>query len=495
MDEVDKRLMANPDVMTVFSAAGAYVSARGASNTPTSYVGSATIKLKEDRKHSTQDVIKSVQKDLSGIPGIRANATPYDLVSQILTGGATNMEVDVFGMDTKTVFDTAKQVSEAMRGVAGLESVDYGVQEAAPELQWKVDRQKALDLGVTYRDIADTLSTSTNGDLATYFQEKGFQYPIYVQMPESARKAPSELLNLPITPSLGGAGAAPIKLGQIATPYYTFGPSEITRINRQRYVAVSGRVQDRAQSEVEADVRKALKGVDFPAGTYWDFGRNQKRQQEQYSGLGLAVFLAIALIYMLLASQFESFIYPLIVLTSVPVSVVGVVLALFLTGRSFGLTAFIGILMLIGIVVKNGILLVDYTNQLRGRGMGRDEAILMASPTRLRPILMTTGAAILGMFPLALALGRGSETQAPLATAVIGGLITSTALTLFVVPCVYTVFDDLARRFRKDDSDLAPSTLVGPTATSVGAPGDKTKAEDTAVDETPAPKPVGGSVA
>src|SRR5207248_9541848 len=161
----------------------------------------------------------------------------------------------------------------------------------------------------------------------------------------------------------------------------------------------------------------------------------------------VSVFLAIALIYMLLATQFESFIYPLIVLTSVPLCAIGLVLSLFLTGRSFGLTAFIGLLMLIGIVVKNGILLVDYTNQLRSRGMPREEAVLTAAPTRLRPILMTTLAAILGMLPLAIGLGKGSETQAPMATAVIGGLLTSTLLTLFVVPTVYTLFDDLSLFF------------------------------------------------
>src|SRR5947209_7584284 len=163
--------------------------------------------------------------------------------------------------------------------------------------------------------------------------------------------------------------------------------------------------------------------------------------------MGLAVFLAVGLIYMLLASQFESFVHPLTVLLSVPLSAVGVILALFLSGRAFGLTAFVGLLMLVGIVVKNGILLVDYTNILRDRGLNRDDAVLQAGPTRLRPILMTTSAAVLGMMPLAIGLGAGSETQAPMATAVIGGLLTSTLLTLFVVPTVYTLFDDLAQRF------------------------------------------------
>lgn len=160
--------------------------------------------------------------------------------------------------------------------------------------------------------------------------------------------------------------------------------------------------------------------------------------------MGVAVLLAIALIYMLLASQFESLIHPLTILFSVPLAATGVILGLFLTGRTFGLTAFIGVLMLVGIVVKNGILLVDYTNQLRNRGMDRKQALLTAGPTRLRPILMTAAAAVFGMLPLALALGKGSEIQAPMATSVIGGLISSTFLTLFVVPAVYTVFDDIA---------------------------------------------------
>jgi HAE1 family hydrophobic/amphiphilic exporter-1 len=317
-----------------------------------------------------------------------------------------------------------------------------------------VDRQKALSLGVTFEDIADTLSTSTNGGLAGYYQEAGFQYPIYVQLPESERKTPDALANIPITPSVRPAGSTspmkPILLSQVATPFTTLGPNEITRIDRRRYIAVTGRVAGRSESEVQADIGKALSSVQFPEGTSWDFGRNQKRRAEEFAGLGMAVALAIALIYMLLASQFESFVYPLIVLTSVPLCAVGVVLSLFLTGRAFGLTAFIGLLMLIGIVVKNGILLVDYTNQLRHRGLNRDDAILAASPTRLRPILMTTFAAILGMLPLAIGLGRGSETQAPLATAVVGGLATSTALTLFVVPCVYALFDDLSSRLQKN---------------------------------------------
>lgn len=356
---------------------------------------------------------------------------------------------------------------ERISGIPGLEGLDLSVQEATPELRWKVDRQKAQAFGVSFAEIATAIGTSTRGSLATYYQEGGFQYPIYVQLPEGNRRSIDELLRLPIKPSAPGSGTQ-VLLGQVATPVVDTGPNQINRLNRQRFISVQGRVADRPESEVQDEIRAALTGFAMPRGTYWEFGERQRRRSEEFAGLGLAVALAVALIYMLLASQFESFITPLVVLSTVPLCVVGVVLALFLSDRAFGLTAFVGLLMLIGIVVKNGILLVDYTNQLRATGMGRDEALLRAAPTRLRPILMTSIAAVFGMLPLALSLGAASQLQAPLATVVIGGLLTSTILTLVVVPVVYTLFDDLGRRFRKDPRDLSPATMVEPSLASTG---------------------------
>jgi HAE1 family hydrophobic/amphiphilic exporter-1 len=446
--QLEKLLMDIPDVQTVFAASGTTLSTRGNTTGDTSYMGSATVRLKADRKKSTRDIIKYVQKQTASIPATRITVTPYDLVTSLLSGGSANMEVDVIGRNLDDLTTSSKQVVEALRGVPGLESVDVGVQDATPEMQWRIDREKAQKLGVNFADISSVLNTSTGGSLASFYQENGYQYPIYVQVPVKDRKSQQALLNLPVTSRLNGPDGQPIqvRLSQVASPTLGVGPNEITRVNRQRYLAINGRVQGRAESDVQADVGKAMDQLSLPEGVRWQFGSNQRRRAEEFSGLGMAVFLAIALIYMLLASQFESFIHPLVVLTSVPLCVIGVILALFITGRAFGLTAFIGLLMLVGIVVKNGILLVDYTNRLRAAGLERDDAILMAGPTRLRPILMTTCAAILGMFPLALALGRGSETQAPLATAVIGGLMTSTFLTLFIVPVVYSLFDDVTRK-------------------------------------------------
>ncbi len=448
MLKIEDMVNRNPNVMTAYATAGSSMSMRGSSARLTPSQGSLTVKLKEDRKESTGDVIKDLRRQMSVIPGVRPRLSQVDLVSTIMSGGNQSVEVDIFGEDLTVLSQLGRDVLRRVRDIPGLQNVDVNWQESTPEIQWRVDRHKASQSGVTFEDIADTISTATNGSISSYFQEKGFQYPIIVQMPEGVRKTVSEMQNLIVAPSVGGSGAQDILLGQLAQPVYGTGPSDITRLDRQRYIAVSGNPQGRSIGEVQADVQKVLTDMKLPTGYYWDWGVDQQRRDEEFGGMWLAVFLAIAIIYMLLASQFESLIHPLTILLSVPLAATGVILALFLTGRSFGLTAFIGVLMLVGIVVKNGILLVDYTNVLRGRGMERDEALLTAGPTRLRPILMTASAATLGMLPIALGLGKGSEIQGPMATAVIGGLMTSTFLTLFVVPTVYAWLDGVVQRVR-----------------------------------------------
>ncbi|MEN6371810.1 MAG: efflux RND transporter permease subunit [Armatimonadota bacterium] len=449
MTAIEKIVMKNPDVGTTMTTVGSGGNYRAGSERP--YQGSVSVRLKDNRRKSTDDIIKSLRKSLGRIPGVNARPSQNDILTQMMTGGSQNVEIDIFGDDMSTLSSIAKAVMGRLRGINGLENLDINWQEAMPEIQWHLDRDKAQQLGVSFSDVADTLSTATNGDIASYYQENGFQYPIIVQLPEADRKTVSKMSDIIVK---ANANSPDIVLSQVASPEYGMGPSEITRMDRKRYVAVTGMPQGRSSGEISADIEKAMKGIELPAGYYWDWGTNQKQTADEFGGMALAVFLAIALIYMLLASQFESFIHPLTILLSVPLAGAGVVLGLFLTNRSFGLTAFIGVLMLVGIVVKNGILLVDYTNKLRERGIKREEALITAGRTRLRPILMTASAAILGMLPLALALGEGSEVQAPMATTVIGGLLTSTALTLFVVPVVYSLLDDLVgKRKDKEQSD------------------------------------------
>jgi HAE1 family hydrophobic/amphiphilic exporter-1 len=466
MHKVEAIVMGNPEVQTAFSAAGTTLSNRGTTTALNPNQGSVTVKLKPGHKTPTLQVMADIRKKMSALAGVRPRVDQYDVVSQIMTGGNQTIDITIFGDDLSTLSRLSREVMTRVRGVAGYENVDVNWEEATPEIQWNVDRQKALQHGVSFSDVANTINTATNGTIASYYHENGFQYPIIVQTPENTRKTIADLSDLVVSPTTVGT-SPDVLMSQVATPTYSMGPSQITRQDRQRYISVTGQPQGRPLGDVQKDIQVALEGMPFPEGYYWDWGVNQKRQQDEFSGMWLAVVLAIGLIYMLLASQFESFIHPLTVLLSVPLCAVGVILALLLSGRAFGLTAFVGLLMLVGIVVKNGILLVDYTNLLRSRGMTRDEAVLNAGPTRLRPILMTASAAVLGMLPLALGLGEGSETQAPMATAVCGGLITSTLLTLFVVPSVYTLFDDAARFFRKDDLDLSAAVLVEPTVSAL----------------------------
>ncbi len=478
MQQVDQILANDPDIDTFFSGSG-FNFRSGGGNQSSPNNGGAAIQLKARglRKSTTDKVVKRLQAALKKIPGARIQVNPFDIVANIIGGNNLGLTVNVFGNDLDQLSKTAHDVQAAMEKVPGLDGVDTSLQDTTPELHYEIDREKAKTLGVSFQDIANTLTSSTSGQLSTYYQENGFQYPIIVQVPQNLRLSVDQLSRLPVA-GTEDRPTGPVLVGQVAKATVGTGPRQIQRQNRQRYNDIGGRVVDRSQSEVMADITKALNAVHFPPGSYWEFSADQLQAQKDYAGLGVSVFLAIALIYMLLATQFESFVYPLIVLCSVPLCAIGMVLGLFLTGRSFGLTAFIGLLMLIGIVVKNGILLVDYTNQLRHRGMPRDEAVLTAAPTRLRPILMTTLAAILGMLPLALGIGTGSEMYVPLAPAVIGGLATSTLLTLFIVPTVYTIFDDLIRKFRKPSLDLERPTLVEPSIVAVGGSSDFMEAHD-----------------
>lgn len=468
--QAEQIAIANPNVETVFSSAGSGLGLRGTSAALNGNQGALQIRLKDKRTESTQKIVQELHKQFAQVPGGRISVSSVDVVSRILSGGDSNVEMDIYGGDLNTLAALGAQATAKMKAIPGLTNVDVNWQDTSPEIQWSIDRDKAVQQGVTFQDVADTINTATNGDTASYYQEGGYQYAIVVEVAPDKRRTTSQLATLPVFPSVNTAASHPVLLEQVAHPIIASGPAEITRQDRQRYIAVTGTPEGRSAGDIQKDIQKAMTGITLPVGYYWDWGYNQKQQAQEFGGMAVAIGLAIGLIYMLLAAQFESFVHPLTILCSVPVSSVGVLLALFLTGRHFGLTALIGMLMLVGIVVKNGILLVDYTNLLRRQGLARDEAVLRAGPTRLRPILMTSSAAILGMMPIALALGKGSETNAPMATVVIGGLLTSTFLTLFVVPTVYTVFDDLGRRFQHDPRDYSPPVLVEPTPAGIATP-------------------------
>ncbi len=450
MQRIEQIVSANPNVETVFASAGSSGVTRGFSSSSIANRGSVTVKLKEERNTRTLDVIDDLRRQLASVPGAKARLTQTDIVSRIMTGGSQNIEIDIFGDDLGTLSHLAKEVMSRVRDVPGLENVDMNWQEAHAGDPVEGGSAEGAAAG---RELLRRRQHDQHGHQRTHRQLlPGEGVPVSDHRPDAG-----------VTPQDRRGDEEPdrdFEFGRRRSRWHPAEPGRRSRATawgraRSRDTTASAtspspacrRAGRRARSR--RTFRRRSRICAMPRATTGTGAPDQKRQAEEFGGLWLAVFLAIALIYMLLASQFESFIHPLTILFSVPLAISGVILALFLTGRSFGLTAFIGVLMLVGIVVKNGILLVDYTNTLRGRGIDREEALLRAGPTRLRPILMTASAAVLGMLPIALGLGKGSEVQAPMATAVIGGLMTSTVLTLFVVPTVYTALDDAVLFFRR----------------------------------------------
>jgi len=310
---------------------------------------------------------------------------------------------------------------------------------AAPEFRAVVDRQKAADQGVTAQTIATTLQTAVEGVIASELRPEGQdQVDINLQLKGAETMTPDQLAAIPILTTKGTV----IRLDQVANIVRTSSPSQIQHFNRQRTVEVQANVTGRAAGDVLRDVTTQTSRLQLPVG-YTIVVQGQGSQlNTAFSALLQALALSVVLMYMLTAALYESFIYPFAVIICLPVALVGAFFGLMIAGDTINIFSMIGMIMLMGLVAKNAILLVDYTNTLRRRGMSRREALIEAGPARLRPILMTTMVLVFAMIPLALKLGDGAESRSPMAVVVLGGMLTSTMLTLVLVPCAYTYLDD-----------------------------------------------------
>jgi HAE1 family hydrophobic/amphiphilic exporter-1 len=405
------------------------------------------------------------------VPGLRLYARTVDIVQNIIARGQDALQIQIYGPNITTLYNIANyDAIPKLQSIPDIQTPQTNIQNSQPELDINIDRAKAAQLGISTSAISNTIDTATAGTIASYMQINGTQYPIIVQLPPDQRRSLQavETLNVPISTlpgasgegsvasgiATGGAGAAILQssagtgagsettlpvmpLGELASLTFGAGPSEISRQNKMREIDIDAGLNDVPLGAVVGRATQIMNALVLPPGYYWQYGQTVQQQSDTFSSLGLVVLLAIVLIYMLLAAQFESVLHPLVIMIAVPLASTGVVLSLVLTHRAFGLTAFIGVLMLVGIVVKNAILVVEFTNQLRDRGYAVRDAVLQAAPLRLRPIVMTTLASIGGMLPIALGIEAGSQTQAPLGTVVIGGLLFSTTLSLLVVPTLY----------------------------------------------------------
>ncbi|HUT30566.1 MAG TPA: efflux RND transporter permease subunit [Sedimentisphaerales bacterium] len=408
------------------------------------HTGEVRISLKpqSQRTRSSEQIAADLRRRLSGIPGmiVRTRAGQGLFILRMGTSEGDKIEVEVRGHDLQMADILAGQVKDLVESVEGITDARISREAGTPEELVLIDRQKAADMNLTVSNIANALQTILSGTIAGYYRRAGDEYAILVRLKDAEKMDLRDILDLTITNSDG----QPVVLRNVVTVSPRSGPVLIERKDQERIVSVSADISGRDMGSILSDLRRLLRTIPVPPEFTIAFGGDYEEQQKSFHELLLSCILALVLVYMVMACQYESLRDPFVVMFSVPLAAIGVVLMLFLTRTTFNVQSFIGCIMLEGIVVNNAILLVDHTNLLRRRvGMPIREAIEEAGRRRLRPILMTALTTIIGLIPLALGLGEGGEAQAPMARAVIGGLLSSTLITLVFVPVVYSVFERL----------------------------------------------------
>ena len=400
---------------------------------------------RKDRSRNVDQLSNILRERLKQVPGI--TVTHAGLLDAV--GGNKQVEFSLQGSDLKELERLAQLVMAKVRDVPGLVDLDSSVKPNKPTVSIDVKRDAASDLGLGVSQIATQLRTLVAGStVGTWRASDDQTYDVNVRLEPQARDTPQDIERLPFTVGTNADGTSRvIRLSQVATVKESTGSNQINRRDLTREVAINGNVFNRSAGEVSTDIKTILDSVSFPPGYRYQFGGSTKNMNESFAYAMSALVLAIVFIYMVLASQFKSFLQPLALMTSLPLTLIGVVLALLMFRSTLSMFSVIGVVLLMGLVTKNAILLVDFAIRSREDGLERTEALLLAAKVRLRPILMTTLAMIFGMVPLAFALSEGSEQRAPMGQAVIGGVITSSLLTLVVVPVMYCYMDDLANWF------------------------------------------------
>jgi len=408
---------------------------------------------RKDRKRSVDDMSAALRQRLQQVPGI--TVTHAGLLDSV--GGNKQIEFSIQGPDQRELERLTLQAMDKLRVIPGLVDLDSSVKANKPTIGVQVLSTSASDVGLGTGQLASPLRTLVAGQtVGTWRAPDDQTYDVNVRLSPDARNNLQDLERLPFALTAADGSTRIVRLGQVAKVTESTGSNQINRRDLTREVAINANVYQRAAGQVSGDIKTVMDGLNLPPGYRFQFGGSTKNMAESFGYALSALALAVIFIYMILASQFKSFLQPLALMTALPLTLIGVVLALMVFRSTLSMFSIIGVIMLMGLVTKNAILLVDFAIRAREEGMERSEALLLAAKVRLRPILMTTLAMIFGMVPLAFALTEGSEQRAPMGQAVIGGVITSSLLTLVVVPVVYCYMDDLAQWLRRK-AGLAPA--------------------------------------
>jgi HAE1 family hydrophobic/amphiphilic exporter-1 len=430
-----------PEKRDAFARWGVYGSAAGGyfATTEETYNGIMFIGLvpKLERKASPRDVIERLRKITDRMPGATVRYSAEDPLQAMVFGGGAKLSIELYGHNLSDATDYANAVKAAIERIDGVSDVEISRKEEKPELKITIDRQKASKLGLDIRTIGKTIETFFAGTTATRYREKGDEYNVEVRLRPEDRTKPEDLRDVLVTT----AGGEQISLANIATIEQGEGLTKIERKDQARYVTVSGDISERDLGSIVADAKKAIDKLPSPPGFSYKFAGAEKERKEAFRWLIIATALGMVLVYMVMASQFESYRDPFIIFLSVPFGIVGVVVALAITGFPMNIVTFIALILLVGLVVNNGIVLISFIGILRHRGYDTYRAIIEGGRSRLRPILSTTLTTLLGLAPLMFIRGGGSEIWVPFAVTSIGGMALSTLITLVLMPTLYSVFE------------------------------------------------------
>jgi len=430
------------DIMHVSVGGSGVISLSNSSSSDTASI-SVTLKPLKERERSTTEIVEEVRNSVKNIAGADIKVTEISTNFGGLLGGSS-VSIQISGPDLDKLEEISKDVVQIVSATKGTRQVESSISEGRPEAQIYVNRDKASSYGLSTTQIASVIRTAVEGRVATTYKVNGTEIDIKVQYPEDKRNTLEQLKSISVLSPLG----MQIPLLDVAEIKIEQGPTSISRADQERYVTVTADVFGRSSGDVNDELQEKIKTYSLPDGYSIKFTGENELMVEAFEDLTLALILAVLLVYMVMAIQFESLVHPLTIMFSVPVAYSGSLLGLAITRTPLSVPGYIGAIMLAGIVVNNAIVLVDYINTLRGRGMERDEAIIKAGPTRLRPILMTTLTTILALIPSAMGLGEGAEAMAPLAIVVMYGLTTSTILTLLIVPVIYCLFDNISLKIK-----------------------------------------------
>jgi HAE1 family hydrophobic/amphiphilic exporter-1 len=397
----------------------------------------------DERERSVWDIAAELREEIAALPEV-INFT-VSTSNQGMGGTTNSVDVEIYGYDFDQSNALAEEVRKRLENVQGAIDIQVSRKTDKPELQFVLDRDKLALHGLTTAQVSTNIRNRVSGMVASQFKEEGEEYDIRVRLKEEFRNSLTELEELTVVTPAGGR----VKLKELGEIKEYWSPPNIEHKRRERIVTVSAKPDRIALGELANRINAQLEGLEIPQEVLLNVGGAYEDQQESFMDLGLLMVISLILVFIVMASQFESFTMPFVIMFSIPFAFTGVILALYITGTTLSLVAALGAVLLIGIVVKNGIVLIDFTNLMRDRGLELYEAIAVSGKSRLRPVLMTAATTILGMLPLALSTGEGAELWRPMGITVIGGLVFSTLVTMIVVPVMYGLMAHHGERDKK----------------------------------------------